>query len=385
MKFFIGRIPVRIYPMFWFLIFGIGFLYSYELPRPVPFVFLWAVVILISVLVHELGHALTASVFGQKTRIDLYGMGGMTHRQGKKLKLWQEFLIVLNGPLAGFALYFLAGNLRLATNYAEGSFVIAALNAFVIINLFWTLVNLIPVLPLDGGHLMRIIFEGIFGLRGVKISYFMSMLISGLIGLLFFNFGVMLAGALFMILAFESFRMWKSTLDLTSQDQDVALQLKLSLAEREMRLGNVNDALHHFEELRNDVKEKGVIYTTASEHIAEILSHQNKFKEAFEILYPLRNKIRPEMLHLLHQIAYRSGKWQEAIVLGNQSYQYTPSYDTAVINALCHAIVGDAVPAIGWLRCAIDEGLPNPKEILDKREFDHIRDNPSFKALTTEE
>lgn len=366
--------------MFWVLIFGIGLLYtSFSIPDAI----VWAIVIFVSVLVHELGHALTGLIFGQKARIELYGMGGMTHRNGKKLRLWQEFFVVLDGPIAGFGLFFIAGSILNVVHYPAQSLVMEALLATVYINVFWTLVNLIPVLPLDGGHLMRIVFEGIFGLRGVKIAYFMSMLISGLIGLLFFNLGILIAGALFMILAFESFRIWKSTLSLTNQDQDVSLQLRLSLAEREMRLGNVNEALAHFEELRDTVKE-GMIYTAASEHIAEILSHQNKFKEAYEILYPLRNKIRPDMLHLLHQIAYRSGKWQEAIILGNQSYQYTPSYDTAVINALCHAIVGDAVPAIGWLRCAIDEGLPNPQEILEKREFDHIRDNPSFQALITE-
>jgi Zn-dependent protease len=376
MKFYIGRIPVKIYPMFWFLIIAIGWLSTFSLPET----FIWAIVILISVVIHELGHALTATAFGQSTRIELYGMGGLTHRHGPKLKLWQEFLIVLNGPIAGFLLYLIAYKMYHSLAVPSGDFVKIALDVAIKINLFWTLVNLLPILPLDGGHLMRIMFEAVFGLRGVKIAYFLSMLISGIIGLLFFNTGVLIAGALFIILAFESFRIWKSTLSLTNQDQDVALQLKLSIAEREMRLGHVNDALYHFEEIRGMVKE-GMIYTVASEHIAEILAHQNKFREAFEILYPLRSKIKPDMLRMLHQIAYRSGKWQEAITLGNQSFQYIPSYDTAVINALCHAILGEAVPAIGWLRCAIEEGLPNANEILEKREFDHIRDEPGFQEL----
>ncbi len=377
MRFSIGSIPIKIYPLFWFLIFAIGWINTFSFPGTL----VWAVVIFVSVLVHEMGHALTATLFGQRVNIELYGMGGMTQRQGPKLKLWQEFLIVLDGPIAGFLLFIIACQFGVTFSTKSDSLVVLGIKIAMYVNLVWTLINLIPVLPLDGGHLMRIFFESILGLRGVKVAYFLSMLVAGLIGLLFFNVGDFLFGALAMILAFESFRVWKSTLTLTRQDQDVSLQLRLSLAEREMRHGNVTEALKDLEELRTTTKE-GLIYIAATEHVAEILAHQNKFREAFEILYPLRGQIRPEMLRLLHQIAYRSGKWQEAITLGNQSYQYTPSYDTAVINALCHAIIGDAVPAIGWLRCAIDEGLPNPKEILDKREFDHIRDNPSFQALS---
>ena len=129
--------------------------------------FIWTLVIVVSVLVHEFGHALTAIAFGQKAHIDLVAFGGLTHRHGPHLKLSQEFLIVLNGPLAGFALaiacYFLAGMIGERSPVLYAIFEIGY-----IANIFWTVLNLLPIQPLDGGHLLRIVFEGMFGLRGVK-------------------------------------------------------------------------------------------------------------------------------------------------------------------------------------------------------------------------
>ena len=68
----------------------------------------WTVMIFVSVLFHEFGHALTAVSFGQIARIDLLGFGGLTQRHGPKLNLWKEFLIVLNGPCAGLLLFIIA-------------------------------------------------------------------------------------------------------------------------------------------------------------------------------------------------------------------------------------------------------------------------------------
>ena len=53
------------------------------------------------------------------------------------------------------------------------------------------------------------------------------------------------------------------------------------------------------------------------------------------------------MLQLLHKSAYRIGAWMQAVELGNLSYQSLPSYDTAVINSLAHAIMGEVQPSIG--------------------------------------
>jgi stage IV sporulation protein FB len=95
-----GTIPLAITPTFWMLAALIGYLNSQSLPLTL----IWMVVIIISVLVHEYGHALTAMAFGQRARIELVSFGGVTHRHGHKLNLWKEFLVVLNGPCLGLLL-----------------------------------------------------------------------------------------------------------------------------------------------------------------------------------------------------------------------------------------------------------------------------------------
>ena len=78
---FSGKIPIHIHPFFFVIVALIGWMNSYT----VFGVAIWAIVIVISLLVHEFGHALTALFFGQQAEISLAGLGGMTSRSGEKL------------------------------------------------------------------------------------------------------------------------------------------------------------------------------------------------------------------------------------------------------------------------------------------------------------
>ncbi len=56
---------------------------------------IWVAIIFISVLFHEMGHALTAACFGQSPQIELVALGGITHyngREGQKLSFSKQFL-----------------------------------------------------------------------------------------------------------------------------------------------------------------------------------------------------------------------------------------------------------------------------------------------------
>jgi stage IV sporulation protein FB len=342
---------------------------------------IWAVVILFSVLVHEFGHALTALAFNQRAEIELFGMGGLTLRQGPPLKFWQEFFVVLNGPLAGFLLFFLFYKFKELLNENSYPFLVYAFNVTIYVNFFWTIVNLLPIHPLDGGQLLRIILEAIMGIRGIKIAFFISMLFSLALTVLAFTYQEIFLGSLFFILTFEGYRGWKNALSITEQDHNQELKQLFKEAEQEMHQGNSESAYQKLQRVR-DFSKAGVVYNAATEYMAQILNELGKFKDAYSLLLPLSNKLTPDSLCLLHKLAYKLGYWEEAILLGNRSYQYYPTYETALINAYCHSILGEQKPAIGWLKTAIDEGLPNINQILKKREFDHIRDHPQFQNLT---
>jgi stage IV sporulation protein FB len=83
----------------------------------------------------------------------------------------------------------------------------------------------------------------------------------------------------------------------------------------------------------------------------------------------------------LHQLAFNLKKWNEVISLGDKAYKNQPSYQIAITNAAAHAVLGNVKQAIGWIQCAIQDGLPHPKEVLARKEFDGIRLDPAFREL----
>lgn len=369
-----GRIPILISPFFWFLIIMLGWLNSGSILGTA----IWAAVILVSVLIHEYGHALTALLFGQEAEINLVGLGGLTKRLGPKLDRWKEFLIVLNGPMAGFALFFLSYFL-LTVIPPHKTLLVYAFEVALNVNLFWTVLNLLPVFPLDGGHLLKIILESVLGIRGVKFAFFVSMLLAVVIGLYFFIIQQILMGALFFMLAFESYRAWADVRSLAPQDSDQGLQSVLKEGIEELKHGRSHEALAKFTYIR-DQAPKGMLYVNATQYGARILAEMGQYKKAYDWLFPLKNRLSPDYVHLLQQLAFRVQEWEEAVKIGQEAYQQAPSIDAALINAFSYGIMGNALPAVGWLRCAVQLGLPNVRQVIEKREFDAVRSSSDFQA-----
>ena len=370
-----GLIPINIYPVFWILSFAIGLLNS----STVPEMFIWVAIVFASVLIHEYGHALTALAFGQKVHIDLLGFGGLTHRHGKKLSKWKEFLITFNGPLAGFLFCIACYALFLVLKPEQG-LLNYILQSTIIINFYWTMLNLLPVQPLDGGHLLSITLEGLFGLRGLKIALFISIVLAALLTIFGFVFHQLFIGIIFFMFAFENYRLWKNSLALTDFDQDSVLQNMLKSAKKELLLGNLEGALTQFQQIR-EIAKSGVIYLTATESMAEILDQLGKYDEGFKLLQPETSNLSPEGLILFQRFAFYTNHSEAAVKIGKSAYQIKPGYEVALINSLSNSLIGEITPAIGWLNCAIRDGLPNIKAILTKPEFDNIRNTNQFKEL----
>jgi len=100
----INKVTISISPIFWIFAALLGYFMS----KSVLGTFIWVIVIFVSVLFHEFGHAILAVLFKQTPRIQLIALGGVTSYPGKNLKYYQQFLIVLFGPLFGFVLFLVA-------------------------------------------------------------------------------------------------------------------------------------------------------------------------------------------------------------------------------------------------------------------------------------
>ncbi len=373
---FKGKIPISIHPLFWLTAGIIGFLNSGSLIGT----FVWIFVILVSVLVHEMGHASTALFFGTKPRIQLVALGGLTYHEGEKLSFWRQFFIVLNGPLFGFMLFVLAWLLLKIPALSTG-FTGSVLTLFFWVNLIWTILNLVPVMPLDGGQLLRIVLEAIFGAKGFRYSLIIGMVIAGGGSLFFFLYQQFLIGALFFLFAFQSFDMFRRLRHLTEGDRSDHLKKSLEEAENQLQLGQKDQAISSFEAIRREAKE-GMIYLMATQYLAFLKYEKEEKKEAYDLLQPIHTEISPEALCLLHKTAFEMKDFQLVEEIGPNCFQAMPSKEIALRNAFASAALSKEKPAVGWLETAFQEGLENLSQILKGAEFDLIRDTESFQKFT---
>jgi Zn-dependent protease len=147
-------VPVFIQHWFWITAFLLGGGLAIRGSLDWIPVFVSMVAILVSVIVHELGHALASRALGGAPRVILHGLGGLTYLGRRDFGRLESIGVSLAGPLAGFALALLAW--ALGTWAAELS-PVAGLwtQRLVWIGVFWNLFNLLPILPMDGGQILR--------------------------------------------------------------------------------------------------------------------------------------------------------------------------------------------------------------------------------------
>lgn len=146
LRFRLGRIPIEVDPLFWLMAVVMGS----NLRGPA--IVLWVLVVFVSVMVHELGHAFASIAFGARARIKLHSMGGLTFPD-RKLKRSHEILMTLAGPFAGFALAAIAYGVRAqfpSVYMSPNGWMLLSL--LVSVNFWWGVINLLPVPTLDGGH-----------------------------------------------------------------------------------------------------------------------------------------------------------------------------------------------------------------------------------------
>lgn len=177
LSFRIGKIPVEILPSFFLMAVILGGFGSLDLGA----VAAWVAIVLVSVLLHELGHASVGLLFGLSPRIQLHSMGGTTSwQQGLKLSSLKRIAISLAGPGAGFvfgAIIFLSRHWleALVPGHAGSGLVVMLLY----VNVAWGILNLLPMLPLDGGNVVLHSLNALTRGRGEKPTLIVSLACAG--------------------------------------------------------------------------------------------------------------------------------------------------------------------------------------------------------------
>lgn len=202
-------IPVRIHPFFWVISLIIAIQGS---STPPAVVLSWIVAVFVSILIHELGHALVQRRYGGSPRIVLHGMGGLAICGDCDRSSRAQILISLAGPAAGFL--FAAATLVLVRvaghrvgitlgdqlpaehilNFARppveqhivgmlfywerfaSPHVDLMLWNLLWINIMWGAINLLPIYPLDGGHISRELCQLRHPREGLILSLRISMI-----------------------------------------------------------------------------------------------------------------------------------------------------------------------------------------------------------------
>jgi len=111
---------------------------------------------LVAVVSHELGHALVARALGASdVSISLVAYGGVTRYRLTSPSRWQGAMISAAGPAVGLGLGAAIWCARTAAHPAAHSHAAAVYTELLFVTAGWSVVNLLPVLPLDGGHLLQ--------------------------------------------------------------------------------------------------------------------------------------------------------------------------------------------------------------------------------------
>lgn len=175
--FSVAGIPVRVEPVFLVIagLWGLRFL-----DEGLDIVLVWMACTFVSILVHELGHGFALKLFGQPSAIVLHGFGGVTISQRREsLSRTRSILVSVAGSATAMVVLWLparawlgsdAGEQQLLDYYFTGELNLWRPIYFLAFqNLWWSVANLLPIRPLDGGNVTAELF-GIHIARRISVG-----------------------------------------------------------------------------------------------------------------------------------------------------------------------------------------------------------------------
>ena len=166
-----------------------------------------AIGLFVSVVIHELGHAVVARRYGVKVKnITLWFLGGVAQFAEIPRQRGAEAVVSIVGPIVSIAIGVICWMLlRFTPSSAVALRFVLAYMAYM--NIVLAVFNLVPALPLDGGRVLRSVLAlWMPPARATELAAGVSKVLAvllGLLGLISFNFFLLLI-AIFIFMAVRS-------------------------------------------------------------------------------------------------------------------------------------------------------------------------------------
>ena len=332
LRFRLGPFPVSIYP--WFFLSAIliradlGF--GWQMGA-------WIGVALISVLFHELGHAVVGRIFGGRPEIRLEAFGGVTFPQLQgRAGPGKQFVLSLAGPVFGLLLGAGAWALLRAIPPDPGSVSAWIMGEMIRVSVIWAVFNLLPILPLDGGNMMLAFLEGVRGKPSVPLASIISLVVAVGIALLYtleFGFDP------FLLLWFGLFGLQNLQRARAARGEAPAVAQPPAAEDATERA----DVAAATEEARSALQRRD--FESALAAAARLEEAGGPFRQA-------------AALRLRAGIELARGDNHAAALYAGQSYSIWQSPDAAVVAARANLRAGAEDRARNWLRRALEAGAP---------------------------
>ncbi len=373
MNFRFLNIPVHIHPTFWlFLLFFTNLWRDPSIESVI-----WGVVFALSLLVHEYGHALTALFFGAKPSITLWVFGGYTEYNSRRMTPLQSFIITLNGPLFEAVLIVLAYALLKIEAFENYPYIRYFLIVTMRLNIVWCLLNLIPLVPLDGGHLARYLLEKKWGDAGCKASLIIGLISVVLIAPYLYYVGFFFFGTLLLVYGFQNFQILQGAQPSSGATSAFSFYLN------GIETMNTHEPKKAKALFKKGLKSKDAhIRHSAIESLAKIYLQENEQQKAYDLLLKADPQLLKEGKCLLCKLAFERKNDELVCQYSREIYEIDPSFDHALLNSWAFARLGQPTLAGGWLMTASQFGeseRETARELLSSQLYDSVRDSDAFK------
>jgi len=331
LSFRLGPFPVTVYPWFFLSAVLLGGNYGFGWQMAA-----WIIVVFLSVLIHELGHAVVGRAFGGHPEIHLQAFGGVTFPQfSRRPSPGRQFVLSVAGPVFGLLLGAAAYAMVRTFPPAAGSPVEWTMQQFMRVSILWAIFNLLPILPLDGGQMMLAAIEGLRRRPSVALASWISVAIAvAVAGLVTLAFGL----DPFLLLWMGLFAFQNVSRARAASRASAPGEVPSSAADA-LEQADVDRAS---EETRSALQQRD--YDSALAAAAK-LEGSGPFRQA-------------AALRLRAGVELSRGDNEAAALFAGQSFSLWPTPDAAVVAARANLRSGQQDRARNWLRRAMEAGAP---------------------------